>query len=238
MNYVSNYTEANEFLSKGRNKDKRTIDNNTTLENRPGCIAVKYHNTDIVCYYPDGKIKLSCGGWRTRTTKDRLNSFAPIYIYQRAGSWYISKDEKEYFYADDMIIRKNGSFPGIKQVKKSTEKKHGKLVKSINKYSKDFALAMLSGDVPAPSGGDCWICSMFHDNSTDHLTQHIKEKYYVPSLFINAEKCFPVSPIVNDCIARIWSDMDCDFEWLNDVFVRQVSSTMSKHLKMMFQIAR
>ena len=238
MNYVNNYNEAKCYLSKGRNKEQRTIGNNTTIENRPDNISVKYHDTDIVSYFPDGKTKINTGGWKTSTTKERLNNFTNISIYQKKGIWYVINNSKEYFYKDGMTINKDGSISGADKVSKKAENKHAKLIKSINKYSKDFALAILSGDVPAPSGGDCWYCSMFESKDTGHLKEHVKEKYYVPSLLINAEKLFPVSPIVKGVIGEIWSGKNYQSDWIKDIFINQVSKTISKYLKMMFKIAR
>lgn len=42
-----------------------------------GPIAVRLHETDVVIAYVDGSVRLDSGGWRTVTTKDRVNRFLP-----------------------------------------------------------------------------------------------------------------------------------------------------------------
>lgn len=89
--------------------------------------------------------------------------------------------------------------------------RHGKEVekikKRIDKYVKGYIDALSKG-MPMPGPGDCWYCLMFdaippnepgarrqmHRGSTiskvngdhDHLIQHFEDKYYVPSLAVNA----------------------------------------------------
>lgn len=66
-------------------------------------IEVWYHQTPVVTWYRD-KVLLDCGGWRTSTTKRRMNQFLPGYykIYQREHLWYIwdmagKRDGIEFF---------------------------------------------------------------------------------------------------------------------------------------------
>lgn len=77
------------------------------------------------------------------------------------------------------------------------------LNKSILKYVDGYIKALLDKKIPTPSGGDCWYCGMRDVDSkkplgeaikdTSHLIDHMKEKYYVPSLIVNAIEMFPVS---------------------------------------------
>src|SRR5690606_790109 len=39
--------------------------------------AVKFHATDVVTFYPDGRIRLATGGWLTKTTADRIEDYTP-----------------------------------------------------------------------------------------------------------------------------------------------------------------
>lgn len=56
---------------------RRKIANNTYLERLvDNSIAVRLHATDVVVIFPDDVVVLNSGGWRTKTTKDRLNRFA------------------------------------------------------------------------------------------------------------------------------------------------------------------
>ncbi len=101
-----NYTKANELLT-GRCHESRRIGNNTYLQRRPGGeIAVRLHRTDIVTYRPDGSVILDSGGWRTVTTKARINQYMPAEcsLYQRDWEWYLERD------GSDPIVFEDGMY--------------------------------------------------------------------------------------------------------------------------------
>lgn len=54
-------------------------------------VAVKYHNTNVVTYDGQGNVLLNHGGYRTRTTKARINQYSPhgIEVYQKDFEWYV-----------------------------------------------------------------------------------------------------------------------------------------------------
>ena len=92
-----NFAQCKEFLAAGKNPQQRKLANNTYLlaignPTAPEHYAIKLHDTHIVEIYPDDSVKLFTGGWQTLTTKQRINSFSPIGIYQSAGVWYLSPD--------------------------------------------------------------------------------------------------------------------------------------------------
>lgn len=85
---IKGYGSARTFLAGRR---KRKIVNNTYLEERDGeTIALRFHYTGVVTYKSDGRVILKTGGWKTVTTKERLNAFSPVGVYQRRGVWYVS----------------------------------------------------------------------------------------------------------------------------------------------------
>lgn len=70
----------------------KIVRNNTRLtEYEDGRRTLRLHATDIITWKPDGKMILTSGGWRTHTTKERLNEYLPDYmqVYQRKFKWYI-----------------------------------------------------------------------------------------------------------------------------------------------------
>jgi len=71
-------------------RDRAKLGNNVYLEPRGESIAVKYHDTDIVTYHPNGQIELRCGGWYTVTTKQNINAFSPFYVWQKKHVWYVN----------------------------------------------------------------------------------------------------------------------------------------------------
>lgn len=175
-----------EFIADGRSKVQRTVANNTVVRvvNEGKDIAVRLHDTDVVCHNGNGTITLSSGGWKTKTTKDRLNTFTEAGISQKAGVWYM-KDGSLFY--DGIVIKADGT-----PIKPKQPKAHEKKLKAIKKQAKEYAHgyveALKKGLIDYPNGGDCWYCLMFKDvsKSNEHLKSHIKEKYYVPSLLVNA----------------------------------------------------
>jgi hypothetical protein len=49
--------------------------------------GVRLHNTYVVKITAEGH-ELTTGGYQTATTKDRLNKYGPVRIWQRDGVWY------------------------------------------------------------------------------------------------------------------------------------------------------
>ncbi len=71
----------------------------------------------------------------------------------------------------------------------------------IDAYTKAFVETLVNGGVPAPGGGDCWMCCFATEEdkslgdllNSPHILEHIEEKYFVPSLLARALVEFPVS---------------------------------------------
>ena len=53
-----------------------------------GTVRVRLHVTDVVTYHKDGRVSLNSGGWRTVTTKDRLNTFSDVGVWSNRGEWW------------------------------------------------------------------------------------------------------------------------------------------------------
>ena len=190
-----NYEKANELLQ-GRNKEQRKLENNTYLVRHEDSLAVRLHETDVVTYLPNGKVILNSGGWKTVTTKDRLNKYSPVRIYQEKSIWFYNDSQtdpiqwqpinrKPYF---DGITFKDGVC--INPMKTDPTKKTRALLKSINEYCKGINNLDV---LPLPNGGDCWLCSMFESSGkarsdNEHILSHLKERYIHGSLILNALK--------------------------------------------------
>jgi len=198
---MKSYQEALEKLGK---RSSRKLENNTYLihyhEAKPHYIGVRLHNTDVVKYYPDGRIILNSGGWKTPTTKDRINKYAPVNVWTDKGIWYIGQSwnkPAEAIYQDDMVINPDNTFSGVMTMEQA--KAETKLRGQVRKYAKDFVTALKAGKIPMPSSGDCWGCCMKDVKTgqtvmgSDHIISHIKEKYYVPSLAVNTLEAFGAS---------------------------------------------
>lgn len=203
---MNSYKEASEMLGK---RTHRKLANNTYLElhpqPEPARIAVRLHDTDIITFYPR-RVVLNSGGWKTPTTKDRLNRFMPepYHIIQEKGLWYVYlrdwQGKRLCIFRDGMVITGTGKILHAGKIG-AEDKKLLSLRSKVSKYAAAFVAALQSGDVPKPSSGDCWYCSLSVTSpekdkgktlgeacSKDcgHIISHIEESYFVPSLLIRA----------------------------------------------------
>ena len=105
-----NYAEA---LTTLNGKQSIRLGNNTYLEQRkqPGDglterIAVRLHSTDIVVFYPSGRVTLHTGGWYKPTTKERLNRFIKpsAYVYQKAHKWYVLQGDVRLDFFEGFVL--------------------------------------------------------------------------------------------------------------------------------------
>jgi hypothetical protein len=92
--------------------------------------AVTYHRTEVVYRYQSGEVILNSGGWRTVTTKLRMNQAArqfglPYGVFQKKGEWYVGRHDKNGGYTkgedekfrDGMVIDNRGNVTAISMVK-------------------------------------------------------------------------------------------------------------------------
>lgn len=155
-----------------------------------GDVVIRLHSTDIVTTKPDGKIVLNSGGWKSVTTKARINCYLPegYRLYQEKGSWYVNGVPfvDGMTLPDDVInLDKNA----IKTVVEAEQK----LRKSIRDFVKQIRTMK---ELPVPMNSDCWFCALRTagkgeplgeaTGNVDHLLSHIKEAYLHGSLIYNA----------------------------------------------------
>lgn len=117
------YSTADSKLQ-GRNNLRRKVGNNTYLVRNSGVpgdsIHLKLHNTYVITWYADGRVELNTGGWRTVTTKDRINNNLEGFgIAQRKGQWYFLRNtdtapywEDVAMFEDGMVINADGEVTG------------------------------------------------------------------------------------------------------------------------------
>lgn len=156
--------------------------------------VIRYHQTDVLRHKSNGDYVLDSGGYRTPTTKNRMNDNCNglFQIGQEKGIWWLyvtGRDRVEFF--DGMVIGSDGSV--VKQGRESynarrTDAKHRKQIKA---YCDKLKKVVDEGTLPKPSEGDCWVCMMEQghpDDSTDngHIESHLQEKYIHGTLIVNA----------------------------------------------------
>ena len=170
---------------------------------------------------------------------------------KKAG--YASAARKIVPFADGMVIHPDTSVEGAGEDPKAKLK----LKKQISQYVADYMRAMERGEVPPPSGGDCWYCCMRPEQTgtvdiglhkakqaimgnghgkqtlgeafkdTNHILGHIEEKYYVPSLLHRAIELFPISQAAKWWIGSFWATGASEQERLS---ARGAGATCKDHV--------
>lgn len=88
---MNTFQEFDDLLQ-GRNKASKKIAHNTYAIRQGDNIAIRLHQTDIIVFSPCGDTVYNTGGWYSVTTKQRLNRFGPVGVYQKKGEWYYYDD--------------------------------------------------------------------------------------------------------------------------------------------------
>jgi len=104
----STYAEALDLIG---GRDSVKIGHNTYLERlENGTLGVRLHRTYIVKFNASGSVELFTGGWRTITTKERMNRYLPAghSVYQRANVWRITGPDgvEQDFQEGIMIVQR------------------------------------------------------------------------------------------------------------------------------------
>jgi hypothetical protein len=89
------YREAREVLG---SRSRRKLDRNTYLETRETtngqAVAVRFHQTDIVTFFPDRSIVVKTDGWKTRSTAERIERYLPR---KKPGDYSTGKQPKRFW---------------------------------------------------------------------------------------------------------------------------------------------
>ena len=86
----------------------------TVARDSEGVLRVTYHSTPVVTVYPSGKLVLNTGGYRSNTTKTRMNQASNqlslgFHVWQKDFDWFVDIDGHTIpFETREMVVR-NGS---------------------------------------------------------------------------------------------------------------------------------
>tara|TARA_R100000306_G_C4367031_1_gene138162 strand:- start:499 stop:1416 length:918 start_codon:yes stop_codon:yes gene_type:complete len=195
------YKTAKRCLKTARSQDKgKPLYRNTRLWWRGSDVAVQYHNTDIILLKRKGQVVLNDGGWRTATTKSRLNEFSDPFIWSEKGTWYFSLGKEDYIWntpitiKDGEVIKSDSSGYGMFSQKKNDGgllrntvepwRNHSVAQqKAIRGYALAYKNRALSGVLKAQCP-NCFRGDMTSQQWKDHLRGHLKDKVYPRELGI------------------------------------------------------
>tara|TARA_A100001201_G_scaffold42672_1_gene43427 strand:+ start:586 stop:1002 length:417 start_codon:yes stop_codon:yes gene_type:complete len=114
-----NYEDAKRLMGTARNKDKgKPLDKANTRLHEVNDSAymhpvyeIRLHGNTIIRLISINTVtlyELSSCGWRTLTTKQRLNHYTPFRVYQKDWDWFIQiiqpRGNKTYEFVDKMIV--------------------------------------------------------------------------------------------------------------------------------------
>ena len=111
-----NWFTAQRLMATARNPEKgKPIGSNTRLYFESAWhekhYTIRLHGNVIMTIYKH-HIVLSDGGWRTVTTKERLNRYLPrgFHVYQKDWVWYLrdSNNDIDYNFSDVQWIHNDG----------------------------------------------------------------------------------------------------------------------------------
>jgi hypothetical protein len=156
---IKTYQQAKDYL---QGKKSRPYAHNTriiidTLDLGHEVITVTYHDNPVVNFFPDGTVTYSSCGWKTPTTKERINWFLPdgFRVYQEKSVWYLAKvinwdwqNAERFIFADGIAIKADNVYnAGAEDNTKQT-------IKAIKKFVDGYVKALLQNEVENPSSGD------------------------------------------------------------------------------------
>jgi hypothetical protein len=175
------------------------------------------HDTLIARKYPNGRLWLNSGGWRTVTTKERINRILDngYRLWQERGVWYLSQSwdgPKVVFYDGIIIDPTDGPV-----ARPEEESKVRDVIKRIDKFMRHARKVFASDGVPTPSAGDCFFCQC-KSPSKDCIESHVDECCLHGSLIYNALK-------------RRRRDEQIGFIWnMSDIVSRELRSFLKAQL--------
>lgn len=181
-------------------------------ETDKGEIVFRLWETDIV-RVTDKEIILSSGGWRTMTTKMKINKVLDelgfgygsevrdlrVGSYKGSwsigGAWFADKESASDKFFDGIRFSRRTGKTLNGTVGKLAVKREERLKKQITDYGKMLKHRLMTQGGLHPAAGDCLYCNCSLDKMTkagkvfpdnDHIMLHIKDKYIHGSLNVLA----------------------------------------------------
>lgn len=83
------FDQLDQQMGKYQHRRARGVETSTHRQ-EDGSIALRYHSTYVLVFHPDGRVIADSGGWRTTTTKERINRQSVAAVYARNFEWFAS----------------------------------------------------------------------------------------------------------------------------------------------------
>jgi hypothetical protein len=218
------------FIAAGRNKTYRKFKMQSTIAIQVNDrIDVKYHDTIILSFWED-RFRIDSGGWRTMSTKARINEFIPqpFYLGQNKSVWYLNGQP----YYDGITISQDH----IEENKKAKTElaRVTKIKKQVKAYCEKLGKMIDERKLQDLEPRDCWLCMMRDSNDKivlggqDHFLSHLKEGYVHGTLVWNALEDQGCN--VNFLWSNYYMRENCDTKVFKDYAVRAVRRWFYRNL--------
>jgi len=130
------------------------------------------------------RVVLNSGGFRTNTTKSRINEHqSAVRLWQEKGYWFCSNDRGTVDFYDGITFSLDGKLVSEKRDQAARKQEVAKTKRAIGRF-----VTLIDGmeKLPVPSTSDCLFC--LADFSMDCLESHVSEGYLHGSLIARALK--------------------------------------------------
>lgn len=82
----------------------------TNIQTTNGTTVIRYHATDVVSF-DAALIRLNSGGWRTSTTKTRMNQASHQFdlkysVFQKDYAWFVEYNGQKIPFEDNMLLER------------------------------------------------------------------------------------------------------------------------------------
>jgi hypothetical protein len=103
---ILSFQEASDIL--GNRSEKKLSGNTYLFRQGKDEFVIRFHGTNIVSIFRDGTYSLNTNGYRTFTTKSRLNEFSPASVSQNDFAWYLHTADGVIPFEDGVRVDRNG----------------------------------------------------------------------------------------------------------------------------------
>jgi hypothetical protein len=143
-----------------------------------GTRNIRLHETDVISYLPNGRIRLTSGGWKTPVTRGRLNDHLPIdwSVTTQNGTWRVNTPAGQFLFIDGAeFFAKSGN-----PCKPKMHGSHARSLASDEKLIREYMAALKAVDPDELTGmGDPFVApaasSLKYNES--HVRTWLIEKY-------------------------------------------------------------
>lgn len=101
---LKDFADCERFLGRKESRKLSSVRSTTVIRLSNQRIAIKYHGTLVVIHAADGRTELNSGGYKTVTTKRRMNEHTNSFVFQKSFTWYVQTNGIVREFHDHMMI--------------------------------------------------------------------------------------------------------------------------------------